>query len=320
MDRLTSLTVFGRVVETGGFSAAARRLNMSVTMVSNHIQALEDRLGARLLNRTTRKVSLTEIGRAYYERSSQILVELDEADRIASALHATPRGTLRLHTSASIVRFLQPVVAEFLTLYPAVSVDLTVGERMVDVIEDGYDLVIRAVPPPDSELVVRRLMPWRHILCCAPAYLEQHPPPMNLADLAHHSCLQFAFYPFGNEWRFEGADGKPVSVRVHGNMVTSSGEMLRLLALGGHGVFLAPAFMVADDLAAGTLVPILPEYRAPEFAINAIYPHRHHLSTKVRSFIDLLADRFVQHKEWLNPDAADRQGGPAAALASVPDR
>jgi DNA-binding transcriptional LysR family regulator len=311
MDRLTSLTVFGRVVETGGFSAAARRLNMSVTMVSNHVQALEDRLGARLLNRTTRKVSLTEIGRAYYERSSQILVELEEADRIASALHATPRGTLRLHTTGSIVRFLRPVVAEFLTLYPAVSIDLTVGERMVDVIEDGYDLVIRAVPPPDSGLIVRQLTPWRHILCCAPSYLEQHPPLTNLADIAHHNCLQFAFYPFGDEWRFEDADGKPVSVRVHGNIVTSSGEMLRLLALGGHGLFLAPMFMVVDDLAAGTLVPILPEYRTMAFAINAIYPHRNHLSTKVRSFIDLLADRFAQHRKWMNPDPADDLTTPA---------
>ena len=166
MDRLTSLTVFGRVVEAGGFSAAARRLNMSVTMVSNHVQALEDRLGARLLNRTTRKVSLTEIGQAYYERATRILTDLEEADRLALALHATPRGTLRVHTSNNIVRFLTPVVGEFLTLYPAVAVNLTVGEGMVDLIEDGYDLVLRPIPSPDSRLIVRRLTPWRHI-CAA---------------------------------------------------------------------------------------------------------------------------------------------------------
>src|SRR6202012_4632436 len=224
MDRLTTLTAFVQVVDNAGFPAAARRLNMSATMVSNHIQALEDRLGARLLNRTTRKVSLTEIGRAYYERSSQILVELEEADRIASALHATPRGILRLHTTMSVVRFLRSGVAEFRTISPAVSIDLTVGERMVDVVEDGYDLVIRAVPPRDSGLVVRQLTPWRHILCCAPSYLKQPPPLLNLADLAYHNCLQFAFYPFGDEWRFEDADGKPASVRVRGNIVTSSGE------------------------------------------------------------------------------------------------
>src|SRR3546814_885893 len=149
MDRITSVTVFGRVVECGGFSAAARRLNMSVTMVSNHVQALEDRLGARLLNRTTRKVSLTEVGKAYYERSTQILADLDEADRIAGAQQATPQGTLHLHTNTSVVSFLAPVVSEYMTLYPAVSVELAVGERMIDLIEEGIDLAIRTLPPPE---------------------------------------------------------------------------------------------------------------------------------------------------------------------------
>jgi len=305
MDRLTSLTVFGRVVEAGGFSAAARRLNMSVTMVSNHVQALEDRLGARLLNRTTRKVSLTEIGQAYYERATRILTDLEEADSLAGALHATPRGTLRLHTSNNIVRFLTPVLAEFLTLYPAAAVDLTVGEGMVDIIEDGYDLVIRPIPSPDSGLIVRRLTPWRHILCCAPSYLDVHPEPIEPADLAHHNCLRFALYPSGDEWRFEGPDGKMLSVRVSGNLVTSSAETLRRMALGGHGLFLAPTFMIMDELAAETLVPLLPRYRGVEFAIDAIYPHRHHLSTKVRSFIDLLAERFARHSKWMNPEVAE---------------
>jgi len=312
MDRLTSLTVFGRVVECGGFSAAARRLNMSVTMVSNHVQALEDRLGARLLNRTTRKVSVTEVGRAYYERAMQILADLDEADGMASALHATPRGTLRIHAGINLVRFLTPVLAEFLTLYPAVSADMTVGEGTVDIIEDGYDLVIRATPPPESGLVVRRLTPWRHALCCAPSYLERHPPLRDLADLAHHNCLRYPYYPFGDDWRFEGVDGKPVSVRVNGNVVTNSAEMLRLLATSGHGIFLAPTFVVADDINDGTLVPLLTAHRPVEFAINAIYPHRHQLSTKVRSFIDLLAERFQQHRTWMSPALADR---PAARVS-----
>jgi DNA-binding transcriptional LysR family regulator len=305
MDRVTSLTVFSRVVEAGGFSAAARRLNMSVTMVSNHVQALEDRLGARLLNRTTRKVSLTEIGQAYYERAMRILADLEEADRLAVALHTTPRGTLRLHTSNNVVRFLTPVLGEFLTLYPAVAVDLAVGEGMVDLIEDGYDLVIRPIPSPDSGLIVRRLTPWRHILCCAPSYLDAHPAPVEPADLAHHNCLRFALYPFGDEWRFEGPDGKMLSVRVSGNLVSSSAETLRRMALGGHGLFLAPTFMILDELEAKTLVRVLPRHRGVEFAIAAIYPHRHHLSTKVRSFIDLLAERFAQHRKWMNPDATE---------------
>jgi DNA-binding transcriptional LysR family regulator len=302
MDRLTSLAVFGRVVETGGFSAAGRRLNMSVTMVSNHIQALEDRLGARLLNRTTRKVSLTEIGRSYYERSIQILADLEEADRIAGALHATPRGTLKLHATMNLVRFLAPVIEEYLAAYPAVSVDLAVGDRNSDLIESGYDLAIRATPPPDSGLIVRRLTPWRHILCCAPAYLDARPIPDELADLAHHNCLRYALYPFGDEWRFEGPEGRPVSVRVRGTLVTNSAEALRLMTLAGRGVMLAPTFLAADDLAAGRLVRLLPQHNAVEFAINALYPSRHHLSTKVRSFIELLAERFAAHSRWMNAD------------------
>lgn len=299
MDRLTSLTVFGRVVECGGFSAAARRLNMSVTMVSNHVQALEDRLGARLLNRTTRKISLTEIGKVYYERSTQILADLDDADRMVGALHATPRGTLRLYTTTHIIRFLAPVVDEFLTLYPAVAVDLSIGERAVDLIEDGFDLAIRATPPPDSSVIVRQLTPWRHILCCAPS-------PARPADIAHHNCLRYAFYPYGDEWRFDGPDGQPDPVRVSGNVVTNSAETLRVLALRGRGLFLAPSFIVADDLAGGRLVPLLPDHRPVEFAISAIYPHRHHLSTKVRSFIDLLAERFAEHRQWMSGGSVEK--------------
>jgi DNA-binding transcriptional LysR family regulator len=305
MDRLTSLTVFARVVECGGFSAAARRLNMSVTMVSNHVQALEDRLGARLLNRTTRKVSLTEIGKAYYERSSQILLDLEEADRIADALHTTVTGTLRLHTSGNLVRFLTPIVSEFLRLHPAVSVDLCIGERMVDVVEEGFDMVIHAVPPPDSSLIVRRLTPWRHILCCSPAYLASHPAPIAPADIAHHNCLQYAYYPYGSEWHFAGPDGKPVTVTAKGNLVSTSGDLLRALVLDGHGLLLAPSFLVHDEVAAGSLVRLLPDYRPVEFAINAIYPHRHHLSAKVRRFIDLLAERFAEHRRWMNAGMED---------------
>jgi DNA-binding transcriptional LysR family regulator len=301
MDRLTSLTVFVRVVDCSGFSAAARRLNMSTTMVSSHVQALEDRLGARLLNRTTRKVSLTEVGRTYYDRCTQILAELEEADRLATAIQSTPRGTLRLYTATAIVRFIAPVVAEYLALYPDASVELTTGERMVDLVEEGIDLAIRPTPPPDSSLIVRRLATWRHALCCSPGYLEAHAPPVRLSDLADHNFLRFAFYPF-DEWRFTGPGGEPASVRVSGNLLATSAETLRIAALSSRGVFLAPGFVIAEDLEAGRLVPILPEYRPIEFAIHAIYPHRHHLSAKVRGFIDLLAERIVEHRRWMDPD------------------
>ncbi|WP_017963483.1 LysR family transcriptional regulator [Rhizobium leguminosarum] len=299
MDRLTSLTVFGRVVECGGFSAAARRLNMSVTMVGNHVQSLEDRLGVRLLNRTTRKVSLTETGKYYYERSSQILAELDEADRTAGALSTTPRGTLKVYTSSAIVRFLLPVVSEFMELYPSIALDFSVGERMVDMIEDGYDLVMRTVPPPDSSLVARKLTPWRHMLVCSPAYFESHPMPKMPAEVADHNCLQYAYYPYGDEWRFEDGEGNKESVKISGNVVSNSAEMLRFLTLTGRGIFLAPSFVVFDDIAEGRLVKIMPDYRPVEFNINAVYPNRSHLPTKVRLFIDLLAERFAEHRKWM---------------------
>jgi DNA-binding transcriptional LysR family regulator len=302
MDRLTSLTVFGQVVDRGGFSAAGRHLNMSVTMVSNHVQALEDRLGVRLLNRTTRKVSLTDIGKEYYERSRQILADLDEADQVAGFQQATPQGQLRVHTSASLVRFLSPVAGEFLTKYPKVSIDLTVGERMIDLVEDGYDLAIRTLPPPDSSLVVRRLTAWRHVLCCAPAYLEKHAAPTQPSDLAQHNCLRYAFYPFGAEWRFEAPGGAIVSVPITGNLMTNGPEMLRLMALAGHGLCLAPTFLIADDLADGSLVPLIAGYRPLEFSINAIYVNRTHLPAKIRGFIDLLAEGFAEHRKWMNPE------------------
>ena len=300
MDRLTSLTVFGRVVECGGFSAAARRLNMSVTMVGNHVQSLEDRLGVRLLNRTTRKVSLTETGKYYYERSSQILADLEEADQAAGALTTTPRGTLKIYCTTALVRFLLPVISEFMALYPLISLDFSVGERMVDMIEEGYDLAIRTVPPPDSSLVVRKLTPWRHVLVCTPAYLETHPMPKTPAEVAEHNCLQYAYYPYGDEWRFEDAEGKQESVKVSGNVVSNSAETLRYLLANGQGIFLGPSFIVFEDIAAGRLVRMMPDYRPVEFTINAVYPNRSHLPTKVRLFIDLLVERFAEHRKWMS--------------------
>jgi len=299
MDRLTSLTVFGRVVECGGFSAAARRMNMSTTMVANHIQSLEERLGVRLLNRTTRKVSLTETGKFYYERSSQILGELEDVDREAGALSSTPRGTVKLYSTSAIVRFLLPVMDEFLRLYPSVSLDFTIGERMVDMVEEGYDLAIRT-NLLDSALIARKLTPWRHILVCGPTYLETHPAPVTPEDLRDHNCLRYEYYAFGDTWRFEKADGTPSDVKISGTVVSNSAETLRSLTMSGHGVFLAPSFVVFEDIEAGRLFQIMPDYRGIEFSIDAIFPNRSHLPTKVRLFIDLLVDRFAEHRRWMS--------------------
>ncbi len=303
MDRLTSLTAFVRVVDAGGFSAAGRKLNMSTTMVSNHVQALEDRLGVRLLNRTTRKVSLTEIGKAYYDRCIQILADIEQADDIAGALQSTPRGTLRIYTNTHLVQFLSPVVAEFLATYPEVKVDLVIGERNVDLIDENFDLAVRMVPSPDSSLIVRSLATWRHVLCCSHGYIERHGKPEQLADLAERNCICHVNYPFGDEWRFVDRKGAPATVRVSGNLVSNSGDTLRLATLAGVGIWLAAGFLVRHHLESGELVRLLPEYRPVEFSMNAIYPHRHHLSAKVRTFIDLLARHSAEQQKQINPYA-----------------
>jgi DNA-binding transcriptional LysR family regulator len=303
VDRFTSLTAFVRVVESGGFSAAARRLNMSTTMVSNHVQALEDRLGVRLLNRTTRKVSLTEIGKAYYDRCTQILAELEMADDIAGELQSVPRGTLRIHVATHMVPFVASVVARLVSEYPEIKVDLRMGEADVDLIEEGYDIALRMTAPPDSSLIVRSLATWRHVLCCSQSYIEKHGRVQQLAELAQHNCGRHLNYPFGEEWRFFDRKGAPASVRISGNLLTNSAEALRKMALGGAGICLMAGFLVRDDLEAGRLVRLLPEYRPVEMSMNAVYPHRHHLSAKVRTFIDMLVRDSAEQQKLINPYA-----------------
>jgi DNA-binding transcriptional LysR family regulator len=301
MDRLTSMSAFVRVVDAGGFSAAARKLNMSTTMVSNHVQALEDRLGARLLQRTTRKVSLTEIGKTYYDRCIQILADIDQADEVAGAQQSTPRGTLRIHTHTHMVQFLSPVVAVFLGSYPDVKVDLIIGERNADLIDEAFDVAVRMVPPSDSSLIVRSLASWRHVLCCSHAYIARHGRPEQLSELVERNCIRHANYPYGDEWHFIDRKGAPATVRVSGNLTTNSGEMLNRAALQGLGICLAAGFLIRDDLEAGRLVRLLPEYRPVELSMNAVYPHRHHLSAKVRTFIDLLVRHSAEQQKLINP-------------------
>jgi DNA-binding transcriptional LysR family regulator len=301
VDRLTSLTVFTRVVESGGFSAAAQRLGMSPAAVTNHMQALENRMGVRLINRTTRKMSLTDVGQAYYQRCTQILAELEEAEQAASASQEVPRGKLRVHCNTHVVRFIAPLVTEFLESNPDVSIDLRTGERLPDLVEEGFDLAIHTTPSAGSSLIVRRFLTWRHILCCAPSYLESHPAPVCPADLADHNCLRYAFYPFGDEWHFIAPDGTPSNVRVSGNLLTSSLELLRVTASKGGGVLLAPCLFIRKEIETGALLPLMPEYRTIEFGLSAMYPHRRHLPAKVRSFIDLLVERFSEHERWMEP-------------------
>ncbi|HWD57261.1 MAG TPA: LysR family transcriptional regulator [Stellaceae bacterium] len=302
MDRFASITAFVRVAQNGGFSAAARSLSVSTTTISDQVQALENALGVRLLNRTTRRVSLTEIGRGYYERCSQILQELAEADEVAGALQVTPRGRLRVYCHQGLSRFIAQIVTRFLGDYPEVSLDLLSGDAMIDLVQEGFDLAIMPASPPDSTLIKRTLAKWYHVLCCAPAYLETHPVPRSPADLAGHNCLRYA-YSIADIYFIDPA-GNRSPARLSGNLVTTSIAVMRAAAVSGLGLWLCPPYIVADLLASRALVPLLTDYGRPEMEIVALYPHRRQLSAKVRLFLDMLVDRFTAEEQWRDATAA----------------
>jgi DNA-binding transcriptional LysR family regulator len=304
MENLTGMAIFARVVEAEGFSAAARQLGLSKSAVSKQVARLEDRLGARLLNRTTRRLSLTEVGAAFYERCARILAEAEAAERAVTRLQAEPRGTLRVNAPMSFgVRHVAPAIPAFVARYPDVSVDISLTDRLVDLVDEGYDLAIRIANLPDSSLVARRLAPARFVVCASPDYLARHGAPAQPRDLARHNCLTYSYAAVGDEWRLRGPDGE-VRVRVTGTVRANNGDVLRAAALGGLGIVVMPTFLVGDALRSGALASVLPDYRVRETAIHAVYPHGRHLSAKVRAFVDFLVERFGPQPYW---DAAQYQ-------------
>lgn len=316
MDRFTSMAVFVRVVEEHSFAAAARHLRLSPAMVSAHVRALEEHLGARLLNRTTRSLNLTDVGRAYHERCAFLLAELEQAERVASALHMTPRGVLRINASPAFgARQLAPAIAAFTAAYPDMSVEMTVSDRFVDLVEEGYDLAIRVEPLRDSSLIVRRLAPLRMVVCGAPSYLETRPMPRHPNDLKAHNCLTLSQLSPQGEWHFRDPDGGKQMVRVSGTLRSNSAEALRAAALRGQGLICLPSYLIGKELRRGDLVPVLLDHAPAGSAINALYPHRVHLSAKVRSFVDFLVARFGQEPSWdqWRPVLAPRRTEPVTA-------
>ena len=291
MDRVSSMLSFVKVVENGGFSPAARQLNLSTSVVTTHVKSLEDRLGVRLLNRTTRSVSLTEAGQAYYERCVQILSEIEHAEEAAQTLQAKPRGTLRLNVSPAVTVPLASSIEEFTALYPDVSVRVTMTSRMVDLVEEGFDLAIRFNAVAESSLILRRLAVFCPVVCASPGYLAKWGRPEHPSDLVRHNCLIFydsSWGKGGKEWHFMGPNGD-LPVRVSGNFESNSVNALHAALLLGQGLTLVPSLVVADELKSGTLVPVLSEFLSEEFTMDALYPSREHLPAKVRSFIDLAA-------------------------------
>jgi DNA-binding transcriptional LysR family regulator len=294
LDRFTGMAVFAKVVEAASFAAAARHFDMSPAMVSKHIQTLEARLGARLLNRTTRRVSPTEVGQDYYERCLRILADLEEAELAAGDLQSAPRGLLRITAPVSFgTHCLAPVIADYLKTYPEVSIDLSLDDHYLDVIEKRFDLAIRIGMLADSSLIARKLGTLGLVACASPAYLEDKGTPETPQDLGAHNCLVFNFASADGTWHFFDREGKEHVVRVSGSFLASNPDALRTLALKGVGIVLAPDRLVENDLATGSLVRLLSDYRTEEAAVQAVYPHSQCLSAKTRTFIDFLAARFA---------------------------
>jgi DNA-binding transcriptional LysR family regulator len=291
MDIVSGMHVFAAVVDNGSFVAAANRLGMSRAMASKSVAALEEHLGTRLLNRTTRRLSLTEAGLAFYERSVQILADIREAEQVAGRMATEPRGTLKVTMPLAYgLHRLGPVIAGYARRYPMVKMDLSLSDRKADLVEEGYDVAIRIGKLPESGLIARKLGTVHGVIVGSPDYLGRQGRPKVPADLAHHVCLGYSLASLGDEWRLQGADGI-VSVRSSGSIKADNGDMLRLAAVAGAGLIFQPWFIVEEDVRAGLLERVLQDYTSEELGIHAVYPSRRHLSAKVRTFVDFLFEQ-----------------------------
>jgi DNA-binding transcriptional LysR family regulator len=294
MDRFLAMQVFARVVEQGSFAKAAERIGISTSACSRHVAELEAHLDARLLNRTTRRLSLTESGQAFYERCVQLLADLEEAESAASASAARPRGTLKLSCGISFgVRHVARLVGAFVARHPEVRFDVQLSDRFVDLVEEGFDLAIRIGESPTQNLIARKLGETRLVPCAAPIYLREHGAPETPADLARHACLTYEYLALRDTWRFIDRAGVEHAIRVAGPVHANNGDLLVATAVEGIGISMEPDFIVAADLAAGRLVQVLADYAPAPTSIYAVYPSRRHLSAKVRTFVDFLAERFA---------------------------
>lgn len=301
MNRISDVEIFVAIVADGSFTAAARRLGVSKSHVSRQIQALEDRLGARLLDRTTRTVRPTDAGSEFHARAVRIVAELDEAERAVRDLQSEPRGTLRIGAPVSFgLRYVAPAVADFMTRWPDLRVEVSYSDHRVDVIGDGFDVVVRIGPLTDSSLIVRRLARTRSHIVASPAYLERRGVPHTPEALSTHDCLRYAHQVSGPTWALHGAD-ESRTVRVDGPLGADNGDALLIAARAGLGLAYMPDFFVAADLADGRLVTVLGDWTTRDIPIAALYPHNRHLSAKVRFFVDHLAQTLAA-RPWRQDD------------------
>lgn len=297
MDRFLEMRVFAAVVDAGSFVGASDAIEFSKPAVSRYVADLETRLGVRLLHRTTRKLSLTDEGEVFYARCKELLSQVDEAEAELTSRAGTAIGQLKVNVPVSFgILHLAPLWAKFMAKHPQVTMDLTLSDRVVDLVEEGYDVAVRIASLPSSSLISRKLSASRMVLCASAAYLRKHGKPTHPLDLANHTVLAYNLLAMGETWAFEGPQGQ-VSVKVQPRMRTNSGDTCRAVALAHHGIIFQPTFLVGADLLSGALVEVLPEYRSVELGIYAMYPTRKHVSPKVRLLIEFLVDAFKK-RSW----------------------
>ncbi len=302
MEKLTGLAVFAKVVEEGSFTGAATSLNLSKSTISKHITRLEERLGARLLNRTTRRLTLTEVGRSFYERCERILAEANEAEEAVSRLSNEPRGTLRITAPMTFAtRHLADKLPLFMAQNPDVSVEIELSDRVINIVDEGFDMAIRISRLADSSLIARKFASSTMKVCASPGYWAKHGKPIKPQDLKKHNCLLYSYRTSPREWRFKATpenEGGFVSVRVSGCLLGNNGEMGLAVAKAGLGVAYIPAFHLRNEVAEGRLEAVLEEYVEDPISIYAVYPHARHLSPKVRVFVDFLVETFKTDGHW----------------------
>jgi DNA-binding transcriptional LysR family regulator len=301
VDQLSAMAAFARVVEAGSFSAAARTLGVSKSAVSKQVARLEDRLGVRLLNRTTRQISLTEAGTAFYAHCRQLVQDAEAAQDAVTHLAAAPRGTLRVNAPMSFGQLhVAPVLPDFLNAYPELSVEMQLNDRTVDLVEEGFDVAIRIGRLSDSSLIARRLAPLRRVVAAAPDYLDRRGRPQHPRELRQHECLVYSYLSSGREWRFPAAEGE-LRVPIGGRLEVNNGDALLAAARRGFGVVMLPTFLIAGDLREGRLEQVLADWSEAEEAagaVHAVFPASRNLSPKVRVFVDFLARRLAGLSDW----------------------
>ncbi|MGI4837802.1 MAG: LysR family transcriptional regulator [Janthinobacterium lividum] len=294
MDRLTSMGAFVMAAESGSYASAAERLGLSAQMVAKHVAALERHLGARLLNRTTRRQSLTELGSAYYERCKHILSEAEAADSLAQIMNDTPRGKLRITAPVAFGSYvLMPFITQFLRQHPEVEIDLHLTDRFIDIVEEGYEVAFRIGPLNNSSLTARPLAPYRLAACAAPRYLAERGTPRTPADLQAHECLSYTYWarPAEREWQFsQGAEH--YSVRVNSRLQVNESKALLTAALDGFGIVLGPVDFLQPALQSGELVQLLTDYAAPSREMHLLYTANRQRTAKLRRFIEAVLVRF----------------------------